>query len=69
MDKSILSILSDGEIEILKMRRGINFNKRFSIEEISNKFEITREQVCKIEVRALRKLGGISNITHFTIIK
>ena len=59
MNKKIeeaLSSLSDREEEILKMRFGIGYNCSYTLDEIGNRYGLTRERIRQIEKRALRKL-------------
>lgn len=51
-----LSSLSDREEEILKMRFGIGHNSSYTLDEIGNRYGLTRERIRQIEKRALRKL-------------
>jgi RNA polymerase primary sigma factor len=51
-----LSSLSDREEEILKMRFGIGYNSSYTLDEIGNRYGLTRERIRQIEKRALRKL-------------
>jgi RNA polymerase primary sigma factor len=51
-----LSSLSDREEEILKMRFGIGYNSSYTLDEIGNRYGLTRERIRQIEKRALEKL-------------
>lgn len=51
-----LTQLKKREIEILKMRYGLNGYKRCTLSEVGKQFNITAERVRQIQVRALRKL-------------
>lgn len=50
--------------EVIRMRYGIGFQDRFSLEEISKKVGLSSERVRQIELRAIRKMalraGGLS---------
>ena len=48
--------LSDREATILKMRYGLDNGKMHTLEEVGRYFNITRERVRQIEIKALRKL-------------
>ena len=51
-----LSSLSNREEEILKMRFGIGYDSSYTLDEIGNRYGLTRERIRQIEKRALRKL-------------
>ncbi|MGB9595956.1 MAG: sigma-70 family RNA polymerase sigma factor, partial [Candidatus Poribacteria bacterium] len=55
--KNALSILSDREAEIIRLRFGIDDNEPQTLEAVGKKFGITRERVRQIEVVALKKLA------------
>ena len=52
----VLNTLTPREAEIIKMRFGIACEKDCTLEEVGNRFSITRERVRQIETKALRKL-------------
>ena len=51
-----LSTLSPREMDILKLYYGIGESKSLTLEEIGNRFGLTRERVRQIKERALRRL-------------
>ena len=53
---SILDSLSDREREVLEMRFGLKDGEDHTLEEVGQKFGVTRERVRQIESKALRKL-------------
>ena len=53
---SILDILSEREQEIIKMRHGLSNYPRKTLEEIGQKYNITRERVRQIEKASLKKI-------------
>ena len=53
---SILDILSEREREIIKMRHGLSDYPKKTLEEIGNKYNITRERVRQIEKASLKKI-------------
>jgi RNA polymerase primary sigma factor len=54
--KKALVCLNPREAKILQMRFGINERRTYTLEEVGQKFGITRERIRQIEARALRKL-------------
>ena len=52
-----LSTLSERETEIIKLYYGLNKEHPLTLEEIGDKFNLTRERVRQIEARGLEKLG------------
>ena len=51
----VLKILSEREQQIIKMRFGIQCEEK-TLEEIGNMFEVSRERIRQIEVRAIKKI-------------
>ncbi|KRT71675.1 MAG: RNA polymerase sigma factor rpoD, RNA polymerase primary sigma factor [Candidatus Rokubacteria bacterium CSP1-6] len=51
-----LATLSDKEGEILRLRFGIGTDREHTLEEIGERFSVTRERIRQIEAKALRKL-------------
>ncbi len=54
--EEVLGALSDREAKVLKMRFGLSGNKMMTLEEVGQKFGVTRERIRQIEAKALRKL-------------
>jgi RNA polymerase primary sigma factor len=54
--EKILSTLKSREAEVIRLRFGINKPYPYTLEEVGNIFNITRERVRQIEAKALRKL-------------
>lgn len=52
----VLNALSDREARVLKMRFGLNGGRQMTLEEVGQKFGVTRERIRQIEAKALRKL-------------
>ena len=52
----ILSSLSDREADVVRLSFGLNGNAVYSLEEIGEKFDLTRERVRQIKEKALRRL-------------
>jgi RNA polymerase primary sigma factor len=51
-----LASLTPREERILRMRFGIGINKDHTLEEVGQRFSVTRERIRQIEAKALRKL-------------
>jgi RNA polymerase primary sigma factor len=54
--KEMLSVLTDREQKILKMRFGLDDGKSHTLEEVGQEFSVTRERIRQIEAKALSKL-------------
>lgn len=52
----VLATLTPREERVLRMRFGIGMNQDHTLEEVGQKFEVTRERIRQIEAKALRKL-------------
>jgi RNA polymerase primary sigma factor len=52
----LLASLTTREAKVLRMRFGIDMNRDHTLEEVGKKFDLTRERIRQIEVKALRKL-------------
>ncbi|HSW90123.1 MAG TPA: RNA polymerase sigma factor RpoD [Patescibacteria group bacterium] len=52
----VLAALSDRESKVLAMRFGLNGARPMTLEEVGQKFGVTRERIRQIEAKALRKL-------------
>ncbi|MCH8034601.1 MAG: sigma-70 family RNA polymerase sigma factor [Bacteroidetes bacterium] len=53
-----LSILSRREAEVIKLAFGIGSGNKATLEEIGERFNLTRERIRQIKEKALRKLRG-----------
>jgi RNA polymerase primary sigma factor len=53
---AVLAQLSPREARILRMRFGIGLTQDHTLEEIGQQFNLTRERIRQIEVKALRRL-------------
>lgn len=54
--KNILSTLDEREAEVIRLSFGIENGQRATLEEIGEKFNLTRERIRQIKEKALRKL-------------
>jgi RNA polymerase primary sigma factor len=52
----VLASLTPREERILRMRFGLGMNSAHTLEEVGQKFSVTRERIRQIEAKALRKL-------------
>jgi RNA polymerase primary sigma factor len=52
----VLSTLSDKEANIIRKRFGLGEDGPQTLEEVGVEFEVTRERIRQIEVKAIRKL-------------
>jgi RNA polymerase primary sigma factor len=52
-----LSLLTEREREIIRMRFGIDKKKVYTLDEIGKRFDLTRERIRQIEKKAIRKLA------------
>ena len=52
----VLNTLTDREAKVLKLRFGLEDGKSRTLEEVGQRFEVTRERIRQIEAKALRKL-------------
>lgn len=67
--RSLLSVLSDKEKNIIEMRYGLNGNKPMSLKEIGDSYSLTKERIRQIEKRALEKLraeGEEQGVSSYT---
>ena len=53
-------LLNPREVKVLKMRFGIDTNSEGSYEEVGRQFDVTRERIRQIEIKALRKLRHLA---------
>ena len=54
--EAVLSTLSPREARILRLRFGLQNGRAYTLEEVGQKFGLTRERIRQIEGRALRRL-------------
>jgi len=52
----ILDSLTEREAKVIRMRFGIGMNNDHTLEEVGKQFDVTRERIRQIEVRAFEKL-------------
>jgi RNA polymerase primary sigma factor len=56
----VLSTLSEREAEVIKLYFGLNYEHALTLEEIGEKFNLTRERVRQIKEKAIRRLRHAS---------
>ncbi len=54
--EEVLETLTPRERDVLRLRFGLNDGKARTLEEVGQKFKVTRERIRQIEAKALRKL-------------
>ena len=59
--QELLTTLTERESSVLQMRFGIGMNTTHTLQEVGNKFRVTRERIRQIEKKALRKLRNGNN--------
>ncbi len=59
--KKVLSSLMEREQLILKMRYGINDDKPKTLEEVGKYFDLSRERIRQIEVKAIQKMKRLTS--------
>jgi len=57
--KDALGTLTEREEKVIRMRYGIDERTHYSLEEIGNVFNLTRERIRQIEIKALKKLRHV----------
>lgn len=65
--EKVLNTLSPREAMVLKMRYGLIDGKAKTLEEVGQYFNVTRERIRQIEVKALRKLRHPSRSKHLKV--
>jgi RNA polymerase primary sigma factor len=54
--ESVLKTLTPREEQVIKMRFGVGDGREYTLEEVGQRFAVTRERIRQIEVKALHKL-------------
>lgn len=60
--EQVLSRLTDREREVVSLRFGLNGDAPCTLEEVGQRFRVTRERVRQIELRALKKLRRMGSL-------
>jgi RNA polymerase primary sigma factor len=64
--EQVLSILPETERAVLKLYYGINTTHEYTLDEIGDKLDISRERVRQIKERALKTLRQKARNTNFS---
>lgn len=56
LEEAIISVLTDREAKVIRMRFGFGTNMDFTLEDIGKQMGVTRERIRQIEYKALKKL-------------
>ncbi len=56
----VLGMLTEREAEVIRLRYGLIDGKCHTLEEVGQKFDVTRERIRQIEVKAIRKLRHVT---------
>lgn len=54
--EEVFNVLTDREKEVIKLRFGFDGGRCMTLEEVGQKFNVTRERIRQIEAKALRKI-------------
>jgi RNA polymerase primary sigma factor len=54
--ESVLKTLTPREEKVIKMRFGVGDGREHTLEEVAQRFAVTRERIRQIETKALHKL-------------
>ena len=53
----LIVVLTDRELGVLEMRMGLPDGVNRTLEEVGNKFQVTRERIRQIEAKSIRKMS------------
>ena len=62
--QDVLALLGERERKILEMRFGLVDGSGLTLEEIGNRYNMTRERIRQLEAKALRKLRHPTRLSH-----
>ncbi len=62
INDSLHKVLNEREKEVIKKRFGIDEDQAFTLEEIGKEFNVTRERIRQIELKALKKLKKLKKL-------
>ncbi len=64
--EEVLATLTPREARILRLRFGLHNGRAYTLEEVGQKFGLTRERIRQIERQALRRLRHPSRSRHLS---
>ena len=64
----IKDILSEREMDIIRLRYGLDSGRPMTLEEVGNMYNLTRERIRQIEVKSLRKLRHSYRVMNYSDI-
>ena len=56
----VLDTLTEREAEVIRLRYGLADGRCHTLEEVGQQFDVTRERIRQIEVKAIRKLRHVT---------
>lgn len=62
INNALSSVLNTREESIVRLRFGIDEEKEHTLEEVGHQFEVTRERIRQIEVKAIKKLKRAARV-------
>ena len=62
IDNALSSVLNTREESIVRLRFGMDDEKEHTLEEVGNEFNVTRERIRQIEVKAIKKVKRADSI-------
>jgi RNA polymerase primary sigma factor len=57
--QSVVNQLDPREAEIIKLRFGLNGSKAMTLEEVGEKFQVTRERIRQLQNDSIRKMRNL----------
>ncbi len=60
--EGLLDLLTPREQKILRLRFGLGVDRNYTLEEVGEEFQVTRERIRQIEAKAIRKLKQPSKV-------
>jgi RNA polymerase primary sigma factor len=62
INSALSSVLNTREESIVRLRFGIDEEKEHTLEEVGHQFQVTRERIRQIEVKAIKKLKRAARV-------
>ncbi|MCY4473020.1 MAG: sigma-70 family RNA polymerase sigma factor, partial [Kistimonas sp.] len=63
--ESVLNMLEDREAAVIRLRFGIGQNQGYTLDDLSNQYDVTRERIRHIEATAMRKISHHIELRDF----